>query len=221
VNREWQEFNELTEDIRADRGRKWVPEGKTDLSIPDPQMRGLFIRVYNSGEGSWIIRYKLFGRSKKFVIGDVKLVGRAKAIKIAKKILSRIELERADPIAAKKERMRANKVTFATQAPLFLEDNKKQGLRPRTILNRQIYLITGYHFKPLHNLPLDEVTSEQVQTQLDVIAAQSGGPSAWLCYGVLNVFMGDHDQKTPSRPSESDGQCRGAAEGRDARTRLG
>jgi len=86
--------------------------------------------------------------------------------------------------------MRANKVTFATVAPLFLEQKIRKGdLRPNTATHWKRYLITGYYFRPLHSLPIDEITSERIQTQIDHIAIQSGNTAANGCCDVMNVFF--------------------------------
>jgi len=85
--------------------------------------------------------------------------------------------------------MRANKVTFATVAPLFMEEKIRNGLRLHTITHWKSYLITGYYLKPLHNLPIDEITTEQIQTQIDRTITQSGNIAARNCCTALRVFF--------------------------------
>src|SRR5262249_1844593 len=49
--------------------------------------------------------------------------------------------------------------------------------------------VTGYYFQPLHNLPLDEITKDQIQTRIDHIAIQSGNMAARNCCTALRVFF--------------------------------
>jgi integrase len=86
--------------------------------------------------------------------------------------------------------MRAAKVTFATMVPLFLERKKMLGqLKPNTHRkwNRSL---TDYYFKPLHHLPIDEITTEQIQTRIDLVAGQSGNSAAVDCCTAMRVFFG-------------------------------
>jgi integrase len=83
--------------------------------------------------------------------------------------------------------MRANKVTFKTVVPLFLEKRKGE-LRPGTAKNWERTL-TGYYFQPLHGLPIDEITTEQIQTQIDHIVIQSGKIAAINAHIGLCAFF--------------------------------
>jgi integrase len=104
-------------------------------------------------------------------------------------LLAKITLDLLDPQKAKRERMRANKLKFAALVPLFLENKIRQGeLRPRTAKNWKLFL-TGYYFQPLHSLPIDEITSDQIQTRIDYIAIQSGNARGFTCCTVLRVFF--------------------------------
>src|SRR5262249_465513 len=106
-----------------------------------------------------------------------------------KELLAKITLSLLDPREAKRERMRANKVTFATVVPLFLERKIRNGdLRPSTTDHWKRYL-TGYYLQPLHSLPIDEITKEQLQTRIDHITTQSGNAAAERCCGALRVFF--------------------------------
>jgi integrase len=49
--------------------------------------------------------------------------------------------------------------------------------------------LTGYYFKPLHNLPIDEITRDQIQTQTDTIVIQSGTTAARTGCMVMRVFF--------------------------------
>jgi integrase len=188
------DINKLVEQIRSGQPPE-LPKGKSEQHYRDPALPNLYIRLYNNtGMASWVVQYKQFGRQKKVRLGDVKVLdrlGEEGAIKAAKDLLAKVQLDRLDPQKAKRERMRANKVTFATMAPLFLEDKirKGKGLRPSTVKSWKLWLITGYYFQPLHNLPIDEITTDQIQMRINDIASQSGNTTAIESCAAMRVFF--------------------------------
>jgi integrase len=182
-----QQINRLIERIRSDQPPK-LPEGKREKHYHDPALTGFYIRLLDTGVASWVLQYKRLGRQKKITVGDVKVVDRLDAIKTAKDLLAKVQLEMLDPHEARRERMRAARVTFATVVPLFMEHKKNQGLKRSTEKAWNRYF-TKYHFKPLHNHPIDEITVEQLQTQIDIIASQSGNRTAADCCTAMNVLF--------------------------------
>jgi integrase len=184
------DINRLVEQIRSGQPPE-LPKGKKgkrkrEVHYRDPTLPNLYIRLYDTGTASWVVQWKKLGRQGKKEIGDVLVIDRVDAIKAARELLAKITLDMLDPHKAKRERMRANKVTFATLVPLFLED--KIYLRPSTASHWKRYL-TGYYLQPLHSLPIDEITKEQIQTRIGHIATQSGKRAAEKCCGVLRVFF--------------------------------
>jgi len=150
---------------------------------------GLYIRLLDTGVASWVVQWKRLGRQKKIALGNVLVLDRLEAIKAAKDLLAKVQLDTLDPHKARRERMRANKVTFETVVPLLLQQKKDRGeLKPSTEQNWKMYF-TGYYFKPLHHLPIDEITAEQVQTQIDVIAKRSGNETAVACCAAMRVLF--------------------------------
>src|SRR5262249_17118287 len=133
----------------------------------------LYIRLYNTGVASWVVQTKRLARQKKTWIGDVLVLDRVDAIKAARDLLAKIQLKLLDPNEAKRERMRANKGTFATLIPLFLEEKLRRGMR-LTTHNGYKRFLTGYYFELFHNLPIDEITQDQLQTRIDEIAIDAG-----------------------------------------------
>jgi hypothetical protein len=59
--------------------------------------------------------------------------------------------------------------------------------RTRTARNGRF--LSKYYFKPLHNLPVYEITRDQIQTRIDDIAVRSGPASAEACYSMIAVFF--------------------------------
>jgi integrase len=182
------DINRLVEQIRSGQPPE-LPKCTREKHYRDPALPGLYIRLLNTGVASWSVQWKRLGRQKKITLGDVLVLDRQDAIKAAKDLLAKVQLRTLDPHEAKRERMRANKVTFATVIPLFLEHKIRQGdLRPGTVKYWKRDL-TGYYFQPLHNLPIDEITSDQIQTRIDYIAIQSGNAPAEHCVMIMRVFF--------------------------------
>jgi integrase len=181
-----QQINRLIERFRASQPPE-LPEGKREERYHDPALPGFYIRQLNTGVATWTLQYKSLGRQKKIALGRVLVLDRQEAIKAAKELLAKVTLDTLDPHKARRERMRANKVTFATLVPLFMAE-KRQVLRPGSAYQFKNHL-TGYYFKPLHNLPIDEITRDQIQTQIAAIAIQSGKGAARNCCTTLGVFF--------------------------------
>jgi integrase len=187
------DINNLIESVRSGHPPE-LPKGKKgnckrEHFYRDPALPNLGIRLLDTGVASWVVQYKRLGRQKKETLGDVRVVDRLEAIKAAKDLLAKVQLRMLDPQEAKRERMRANKVTFATLVPLFIEHKKQQKeLKPQTETIWKAYL-TAYHFQPLHNFPIDEITSEQLQTRFDDIVVRSGNQTGRNCHTAMRVFF--------------------------------
>lgn len=183
-----QQINKLVEQIRSGQPPK-LPDGVREKHYRDPALPGFYIRVLNTDVASWVVQWKRLGRQKKVALGSVLVLNRTEAIKAARELLAKVQLNLLDPHEARRERMRANKVTFETTTPLFLEDKIRKGeLRPNTAKVWRQHL-TGYYFQPLHSLPIDEITGEQIQARIDHIAIQSGNAQANSCCAVMRVFF--------------------------------
>jgi integrase len=181
------DINKLVEQVRSGQPPK-LPKGKREQHYHDPALPSLYIRLFDTGVASWVVQWKKLGRQKKQRLGDARVLDRLKAIDAAKDLLARVQLEQLDPQKAKRERMRANKVTFVTVTPLFLEQKIRKGeLRPRTAKHWKEFS-AGHYFQPLHSLPIDEITGEQIQTQVDRIALKSNS-SAITCCTILSGFF--------------------------------
>jgi integrase len=181
------EINELIEQIRLGKPPQ-LPEKVREERYYDPALPGFYILLLDTGVARWVVQYKRLARQKKIRLGDVLVLGRPEAIKAGRELLAKITLNLLDPLEARRERMRANKVTFATLMPLFLDPKRQAKLRSSTISRWKSYL-TGYYLAPLHNLPIDEITKEQIQTRIDEITIQSGNMQGVGCYIMLRVFF--------------------------------
>jgi integrase len=180
-------LRKLVKEIRAGKPPK-VPEGKfeevyrvVNAGVPP----GFHMRALHTGTCIFSVHWKRLGRQGKVTLGDARVLDPDQAIEAARDVLAKVQLRILDPQAAKREAMRTAKVTFESQVPAFLLAKK---LRPNTRARYQSYL-TGYYFKPLHRLPLDEITGPQIQTCLDKVIERSGGPSALSSIDTMKSFF--------------------------------
>jgi integrase len=182
------EINQLVERVRSSQSPE-LPEGTREEHYHDPALPGFYIRVLNTGVATWTVQWKSFGRQKKIALGNVRVLDRMDAIKAGRELLAKVTLDRLDPHEARRERMRAAKVTFATTATLFMGyKTRPGGIRPGTADHWNRYL-TGYYLRPLHKLPIDEITTEQLQALIDGITNRSGNRAAEVCCSLLKLFF--------------------------------
>jgi integrase len=177
---------------------------KSEEVYYDPAMSGFGIRLLKSGRASWFVEYRRAGKGlKKKTLGDVRVKNREAAIEEARALLGKIDYHKWDPEAARRERMRMDKVTFISVVPDFLDWKRKprwvkgrlRKIRPKTLRAYELYLTK--HFRPLHKLPLDEITREQLSNQLDrieeeaaaVANARGGNETAYQCRSLINDFF--------------------------------
>jgi integrase len=209
------EINERVRLIR-DGNPPRLPHNRSEEVFWHPAFPSFGVRQTYTGQASWIVQYKLHGRSRKVTVGDVRLLDEMEARKAAKKILAKVELDRLDPQAAKEEARRSAKVTFESVTEQFLAE-RQDSSRPSTQRVRKLYL-GGYYFSSLHGLPIDEITHEQITLRLQQIKQTSGSVTASHCLDNLSVMFkwairkGHHPGPNPmlriDRPAESPSRAR-------------
>jgi hypothetical protein len=196
------EINKLVNEIR-DRKLPAVPEGKSEQLYYDPALPNFYIRVWRGGNHPvWVVRWKRFGRQQKQTIGKVSVFDRNQAIEIARNQLAKVQLGILDPQAARREAMRAAKVTFESVVEPFLrykethERNNRGKLRERTLRQSRRYL-TGYYFKPLHKMRIDEITPQQIKACIDGIAQEIRAYGSFTGMGSdeCSVQLGNRSQR--------------------------
>jgi integrase len=216
------QINNLVRHIRAGKPPQ-LPDGKREEFHILKDALGSFgsfgIREWLSGTGigtAWALQSKRHGRQRKKHIGSVHVLDTDQALKAAKDLAAKMQLELLDPVQAKKDAMKAAKVTFASVADQFLAA-KRDALRPNTRRSYELVL-KGYYFKPLHNLPIDEITGQQIQLQVERITNQSGPSAAWRANSPLkgmfkwaikhNLFAGPSPMLRVDEPAKSDPRSR-------------
>src|SRR6266550_5071671 len=158
--------------IRAGKPPKL--EGKTEATYILTNALGTFgtfgIRQWGTG-ASWFLQTKRNGKPTKDKIGDVQVLDLDQALKAAKELSAKMQLGLLDPVEAKKTAMRAAKVTFETLVPVFLKSPGKDSTQRSggTTATMTRYLTDRRYFGPLHKLPIDEITPQQIGVQVDKV----------------------------------------------------
>lgn len=149
-----------------------LPPGKNDKIFFDQDVRGLGLRVRADGGRTWIFQYWFGGRARKVTLGRWPKLSANAAREMVKGVgglASKVGMGR-DP-AAEKDEARAVKLTFGEAAELYLAF-KADSLRPRSLVEVRHHL--NGHAKPLHGIPLKNLTRENVADLLRGITKASG-----------------------------------------------
>jgi integrase len=178
------EINERVRLIRAGKPPP-LPHNHSEEVFWRRDLKGFGVRQTYTGQASWIVQYKMHGRSRKQALGDVTKLDELPAIEMAKNLWAKMYLDRLDPQAAKAEARRTAKVTYESVVEQFLPAWRH--VRAGSAAHYRRYL-TGSYFKPLHGLPFDEITHEQITLQLRRIEQASGRSTASTCARRLGVM---------------------------------
>jgi integrase len=212
------QINDLVKRIRAGKPPQ-LPAGKREEFFILDGALGSFgsfgIREWLSGTAigtAWALQSKRHGKQRKKHIGSVHVLDTDQALAAAKDLAAKMQLQLLDPVQAKKDAMKAAKVTFAAVADQFLAA-KRDALRANTRRSYELVL-RGYYFKPLHNRPIDEITGQEIQLQIERITNQSGPSAAWRANSPLKgmfkwvikrgLFAGPSPMLQVDGPAKSD-----------------
>jgi integrase len=168
-----------------------LPAGKDDVIHFDDAVPGFGFRLRRGGGGkmlrSWICQYRRAGATRRVLIGNAEVVGAEQARLQAKKILGAVAMGQ-DPSADRASRRDKDRASLRALIEEFLAA-KERKLRPRSFVEVKRYLTTGY-FKPLHSLPIDQISRRDVSARVVAIARESGAPTAARAKGALsNLFV--------------------------------
>jgi integrase len=165
-----------------------LPRDKNDAIYFDDDMPGFGIRLRISGQQvrrSWVAQYRSFGRTRRVLLGSAEILGAEQARAAAKKVLARVTLGH-DPQAEKAARRQKDTHSLKGVVGDYLAFKQKT-VRPRTYAEIVRYL-TGHFFKPLHNVPIDQITRRDVAARLTKITTESGSITASRARIALSGF---------------------------------
>jgi integrase len=165
-----------------------LPEGKTDHIFWDTDLTGFGLRIRLGGDRirkTYIAQYRTHGRTRRVLIGSADKLGAEQARAAAKKVLGKAAIGE-DPQAERKARRQREAYTLRSVAEDYLAAKGKV-VRPNTHRGLVHYL-TGPHFKPLHAMPIDQITRRDVAARIEKITSENGSPSAARARAALSAL---------------------------------
>jgi integrase len=166
-----------------------LPKGKSDAIFFDDAMSGFGLRLRKSGEQvrrQFVVQYRHAGATRRLLLGSADVLGLEAARTAAKKALGQIALG-ADPQAEKAEKRQRDTFTMKALAADYLKAKAKD-VRARTMIESKRYL-TGPYFKPLHNVPVEQITRRDVASQVLRIANESGATTGARARSQLSAMF--------------------------------
>jgi integrase len=160
-----------------------LPPGKTDHIEWDDELVGFGLRLRKSGARSFVAQYRAHGRTRRMKIGGT--LAPEDARKAARLILAKVEVG-ADPQGEKAARRRADGHTLAAVVADYLQ--AKQPIVRDATYREMVRYLTGPHFKPLHAMPIDQVTRRDVAVRLTRIVADNGSITAGRARAALSAL---------------------------------
>jgi Arm DNA-binding domain len=130
--------------------------GVADAIFFDDDVPGFGVRLRASGARTWVYQYKVGGRTRRLVLGQVSAVKPARAREIAGELHAKVRLG-GDPAAEKRESIRRSQDTFGNLIDRFLEQYRR---RPKTVeeVTRHLKMYSA----PLHSMAVDAITLRDV-----------------------------------------------------------
>lgn len=162
-----------------------LPPGKSEIRVFDDDLTGFGLRIRASGKRTWIIQYRINGRSNTLPIGRVDKVPAAAARARAKKDLAQAALG-TDPSEKRQiGRVRASE-TFETVAVRFLKAKQDQ-IKPSSYDQVETHLTK--HWAPFNRLSVHAIARRDVASRLGEIAADRGPYAANRARSTLSTFF--------------------------------
>jgi integrase len=163
-------------------------DGKKDLIVFDETMPGFGYRLRLGSGGktlrNWIVQYRRAGASRRVLLGSAEVVNAEAARAAAKKVLGRVALGE-DPQADKRDRRGKDRLTLRSLLDEYLAHKK---VSKHTLRGLTRYL-TGSAFRPLHGMPVDTISRNDVAARLLVVIREHGPIVAARARAALSTFF--------------------------------
>jgi integrase len=162
-----------------------LPEGIADKTYFCESLPGFGLRIRAGGAKTYVVTYKTAGRNKRVVLGTPAVLTAEKARATARDILAKVRLG-GDPAAERQEKRDAERVTFGSLLPRYLEQQIGR-MRPRSLEAATSYLTD--HLKAFRNIPVTNLDRRTIAIRLAEIAETNGPAAANRCRGCLVAFL--------------------------------
>jgi integrase len=152
-----------------------IPVGKRDVHVADDDLPGFYIRKYDSGKQSYVVKYALpSGKQRKLSLGAAAAGRESEARKEASIIL--LKAKGGQDIVGEKQAIAAKRSTSVKSLI-----TKYLAERGEKVSDRHFPEIRRYledYAEPLHALAIDEITRKHVVRRVDEIAEEKGESTA-------------------------------------------
>src|SRR6516164_8669873 len=160
---------------RSTVARLKLDDGKSDQIFFDADDHGFGLRIRADGgrqRQSWIVQYRIKGRTRRAKIGDYPTVSADQARKKAKDILAKVQLG-GDPQAEKEAERAKGSRTLRSVTDQYLEmkelEMQRGQYRASSLRVTKIYLMRPQYFGPLHLTAIADITVQDIATRLNAI----------------------------------------------------
>jgi integrase len=151
---------------------------------------GLFLLVNPSGSKLWRHKYNYMGKERLITHGAYPAVSLAKARRRRDEVREQLE-DGTDPATQRKlDKINAEtqaRTTFKLVAEEYLENSKERGLAPSTMKKKRWFLLDLA--SPLHNRPINEITSAELLYLLKSIEKSGRRETAKKMRGAISAVF--------------------------------
>jgi len=153
-----------------------IPAGKRDVHVADDDLPGFYIRKYDSGKQSYVVKYALpSGKQRKLSLGAAAAGRESEARKEASIIL--LKAKGGQDIVGEKQAQATKQSTSIKSLIAKYLDKKGKEVSPRHLVEIRRYL--EVYAAPFHPMAVDAVTRKHIVRLVDEIAEdEDKGPSA-------------------------------------------
>ena len=166
-----------------------LPKGKLDHIEWDDELPRFGFRIRQRGgqvSKTWLVQYRIGGKSQRVTIGNAGLLSVTKAREAARKLLANVALG-ADPQAERAAKRQASELTFSKAVASYLEGYRRTK-RKNSYRSVNTYL-AGPHLKPLHGKALSEITFTDMATQIRRVEDERSTATAWHVRKAVAAFF--------------------------------
>jgi integrase len=165
---------------------------RTELFCWDSEVEGFGLRLRRHSDGSlmrtWVVQYRLHGRTQRISLARYEKLGPIEARKAARRKFALLAIDR-DPQAERQAKRRETRQSFRSVAADYLAD-RQRALRPSSYRMVKLYL-TGPYFRPLHGMGLAHITRGDVSACIHAIERKHSATTASRAKAHLSKFFAD------------------------------
>jgi integrase len=163
-----------------------VPAGARDLQVFDEELPGFGIRKFATGHAAYFVKFNVGAQQRRKTLGKV-VRGNLKTMRVeASTILAKARLG-TDVVAVVRAAAAKNTATLGEIVPKYLASRDGE-LRPSSHRETKRYLERSW--KPLHALPIDAITRQNVVRVVDDVERDSGRVAADRARMALSGLFG-------------------------------